>query len=290
MSGLLSRFVVCWMVRRRIGRSLVAALTVVGVAGSVGVLVPAGAVSAWPGLNRVDTGFAGDGTLDWSTAGYDLLDVGADGSVFVVEQPFVESRLQLGTDEMDGVESNAEQTEVDMSIYRYGSDGVLDNSYGPLDNGVSVLSLPDAGGAVDVVALSDGRLAIAMFVSDSPGPQLGAVYVLTADGVVDVSFGDAGRVVVPQRSQYGSGLISSLKLDGDGAIFVEVIQFEIGTFSEQVSVVRIAEGSNSIDASYGTAGFADYTTGLSDDGYPTDANFSVDGFRARTTPRRTPMY
>lgn len=132
----------------------------------------------------------------------------------------------------------------DLAVARYGSDGRLDEEFA---GGVFRLDLGGAPAGANAVALqSDGRVVVGGFIDDRP-----LLVRLTADGVLDATFGDGGVVVVDTSNTFGT--VDDVVLQSHDRIVATVRGGATG-----VLVRRAADGSP--DPSFGADGAAPCST------------------------------
>jgi len=135
----------------------------------------------------------------------------------------------------------------DFAMVRYNLDaGTLDLSYD--SDGIKLSDVTDSGaGAYDVVIQPDGKIIVAGFVHDSNRDErVGALARYHPDGMLDPSFGAAGKVLIDAGTDNSSARV--LALQPDGKIVV-------------VGKVRIGGETNSMLARFLSNGLPDPTFG-----------------------------
>ncbi|WP_344960203.1 hypothetical protein, partial [Zobellella aerophila] len=142
--------------------------------------------------------------------------------------------------------SRTSDTNGDIAVVRYNSDGSLDTSFG--SDGAVVIGLDGANVAypVNMVLQSDGKALLSVSV-----PGAITLVRLTDSGSLDSGFGDGG--VVSTTAGGDSANISGLALQSDGKILVTGSLYTVanGPFSgRELLVVRFLE-DGSLDASFG---------------------------------------
>ncbi|MGA0611230.1 hypothetical protein [Caldimonas sp. KR1-144] len=112
-------------------------------------------------------------------------------------------------------------TDLDFALVRYNADGTLDAGFG---TGGKVTT--DIGGSTDrigaIAIQADGKIVVAG--SSYSGPVTGVDFALArynADGTLDATFGNGGKVVTPMKNFTGTDVVYSLLLqmvDGEQRI------------------------------------------------------------------------
>ncbi len=130
----------------------------------------------------------------------------------------------------------------DFAVFRYNTDGSLDNSYDT--DGKSVTDIGTPGGEWrSVLVQEDSKIIAVGYGFDETGQKV-ALFRYNADGSPDAGFGTSGRVMTGIGSN-GSGLDAVLQPDGK----ILVCSYVVGGYA----VIRYnADGS--LDGSFGTNG------------------------------------
>lgn len=183
----------------------------------------------------LDTSFGNDGTLRFPV-----------GSVksFVMDmaqQP--DGKILLGGRTWDN-ESG------DFAVVRLNEDGSFDDTFGT--NGIFRLTTPETEASEAMALLDDGTILMVGYRDDTL-----AVAKITADGIMDTTFGVNGWVVLPfdDSASYGD----DLAIQDDGKIVISGFALN-GENRFQVAAARLnADGS--VDNSFGTDGKVIFNVG-----------------------------
>ena len=203
------------------------------------------------GLARYESGgdpddsFSGDGKL--------LTPPEADtelvfGAVDVAVQPDGKILVATGTEDLDG--------DGDLTLFRYGTDGTLDDSFG----GDGRLGVELAGDELPaaIALTNDGRMIIAGSIDNGTDNDL-MVARLLGNGALDPSFGAGGSVVTPVGSQ--NDFAGGVAIQPDGKLAVVGSSVQEGPeaeFWDQMLTARYAARSavpTTIDSSTATPVF-----------------------------------
>ncbi len=192
-----------------------------------------------------------DGSLD-GTFGVDgkVTTVGAAGA----DRIYAAAAYPGGRILAGGEMRNTANTSVDFGLARYNANGSLDTSFG--SNGVLLTS--PAGGSEYVYALlvlPDGRILAA---GEANGDAI--LVRLLPNGAYDLTFGTAGRSIVPVLS--GTDSIYGIALQPDGKI-VATGRTHNGS-NYDLLVLRFL-GNGQLDSSFGTSGRLIMPYGTGDD-------------------------
>jgi uncharacterized delta-60 repeat protein len=142
----------------------------------------------------------------------------------------------------------------DFALARYTTKGVLDNTFG---NHGKVIT--DINGYDDVanaiVIQSNGRIIVAGTASNTAGYSDIALIAYTANGVLDNTFGNKGKVVT---DIYGyNDFANAISLQADGKIIVsgatETTTSGVAGIQKDLAIVRYS-ANGSFDASFGVSG------------------------------------
>lgn len=145
--------------------------------------------------------------------------------------------------------SDSGATDLDFALVRYNADGTLDTTFG---NGGKVVT--DIGGSTDrieaVVIQTDGKIVVAG--ETYSGTATGVDFALArynANGTLDASFGNGGKVVTPIKAFGGRDTAYGLLLQTVGG---EQRIVAVGGEGDFILARYTAAGA--LDASFGTAG------------------------------------
>jgi len=137
----------------------------------------------------------------------------------------------------------------DMALARFAADGALDPTFGTA--GETVVDFPDLGmAATDVVLAGDGGFFVVGYAARPLASGYDTDYIVVrhhADGTIDASFGDEGRVLTSFQSEYPYELPSAALLDPDGKLVVA------GTSGPYFGVARY-HPDGTLDATFGSGG------------------------------------
>lgn len=212
------------------------------------------------GEGYLDVSFGVDGKLvlplEGKTGGnaYDL-QITVDGNILVA-----------------GTASDADKLQA--IVARIDPHGVLDSSFG--DNGIVFISRDYETVANSLVLQADDSILLAGY--SQPGEVAGlSIFRLSAEGILDESFGTKGEVQVPVKS--GEAKIYDMVVLADGRLVV-VGSFDNGTYREVLLGRFLANGA--VDPDFGTDGLVRNDMGLDSVGYgvavQTDGSILATGF------------
>jgi len=140
-----------------------------------------------------------------------------------------------------GSESNG--TDNDFSITRYNANGTLDTDFGT--NGKVLTDFGNGSDTAGAVAIqADGRIVVFGKGYNGTDSDLATARYL-ADGTLDSSFSDDGKVLTDLGGNEGNQWSSTVEIQDDGKILV----------SENLRIVRY-NSDGSLDASFGAGGIA----------------------------------
>ena len=171
-----------------------------------GKILVAGTVVELGANNFLMLRFLTDGTMDLSFSGdgKQITDFGADESI---------EALALQPDgKIIAVGSTLSGAQADFAIARYQADGSADNSFS--DDGKQTTAIGNSVDfAFDVALQPDGRILAAGWSKISDGYSYSAVRYL-ADGSLDLSFADDGKMVDYKPAGYGAYQTVIVQSDG----------------------------------------------------------------------------
>lgn len=145
-----------------------------------------------------------------------------------------------------------------IDLRRLNSDGTIDQSFGVNGQAVGTKPLPYFGtpvyAAVTGMAVqSDGKVLVVGILEDS---KVSAVWRFTASGILDTTFGTAGRSVIPATSILGSST-NNIVIDGTRSVisYSENKCTVLNNCSWNGYLIRLNQ-NGSIDTTFGTSGRA----------------------------------
>ena len=205
-----------------------------------GLLVLVPTVAAQPGA--LDTSFGDDGVVTL-TRETDPFGRGPfQGATALV--PLDDGRIVVGGF-FDG----------QPAAYRLTASGALDPTFGTGGVAVATVGTGDdvTDGLTDAVVLPDGRTVVSTTRVVDGSNEEGVLVAFTASGALDTSFGDGGRVTVPDVLG-----LSGLGVDGQGRL----VAYGYGTSDDDLPVLVVSRylATGALDPSYGTDG--QYKDGL----------------------------
>ncbi len=156
----------------------------------------------------------------------------------------------------DGKLVAAGTSEGRFALVRYNTNGSLDTTFGPSQTGIVRTQIgSDYVGAFALVRQPDGKLVAAGSGFASPGHFTVVRY--NADGSVDTTFGNQGKVLTPVGPPDSSGAEArSLALQPDGKLVAAGSVYPGTSGGGDIALVRYnADGS--LDTSFGTGGKVD---------------------------------
>lgn len=173
----------------------------------------------------------------------------------------------------------------DILVQRFYSNGLPDTSFGT--GGAAVLKLSSGDeNAKALVIQSDGKIVIAGGAVQFGSYETSVVLRLTADGVLDSSFGSGGKVLidfgVPSHAH-------AVVLQSDGKV---VMTGETYTTSDggMFALARL-QSNGALDTSFGTGGKVSQVLGTGGNGHAlavqSDGKVVVGGYATSTETRRT---
>ncbi|TKK68952.1 T9SS type A sorting domain-containing protein [Ilyomonas limi] len=153
----------------------------------------------------------------------------------------------------------------DIALARYTADGTLDDSFG--ENGRVTTDFNDSSDDVaNSIALQGGKIIVAGSTSDLVGYLNDFALVrYTAEGVLDTSFGESGKVITDFNSDYD--VANSIVLQGD-KILVCGTAYNNDTYTDFALARFTADGV--LDSSFGVNGRV-----ITDFGFDEDNAYSM---------------
>jgi uncharacterized delta-60 repeat protein len=141
-------------------------------------------LSRYTARGALDPSFDGDGKVETDFGGFDWASdvaVQPDGKIVAAGRSF------LGEEEADGA---------DFAVARYNRDGSLDQTFGEGGQVLTTFDPSGIAGAGAVLIQADGKIVAGGHTGGGPEADFALARYL-ADGELDPSFGDGGRVVTP---------------------------------------------------------------------------------------------
>ncbi len=149
----------------------------------------------------------------------------------------------------------------DIIIARFGTDGVLDQTFGV--NGIYRSQIGSNECAYAVAIQNDGKIVVGGFAENKVNGDSDFLLArYTTAGIPDLSFGTNGVVTSPLlHNSYGSyyGNFYTIAIASDGAIIAagqKTIDYQTSSFSS-LAIARYHQ-DGSIDVNFGTQGFSFY--------------------------------
>ncbi|MCK7592050.1 hypothetical protein [Pseudomarimonas salicorniae] len=206
----------------------------------------------------------GDGQLDPAFANGGLLQVGLGG-----DSEYVTAMVRQPDGRIVAVGALEPSANTDFGVIRFDEAGRLDEAFGDADparpglrRGLTHFNMGPNNSSNDearAVALqSDGRIIVAGtgFAVDGnfTYPRF-AIARLTADGRLDASFGNAGRVIAAPTQAQVSEYVTAIALDADGQLSGDDGFVVVGyVFARSTAIVRRYLADGQPDLSFGSAG------------------------------------
>ncbi|MCD6065548.1 MAG: hypothetical protein K0S33_374 [Bacteroidetes bacterium] len=140
----------------------------------------------------------------------------------------------------------------DFSLARYSSAGVLDNTFG-LGNGVQKTQMATGNDEGYAVAIqSDGKIVVAGMATAPVTYNKGfALARYTSAGILDTTFGTAGKVIIQPSSISGDTYATCMVLQPDGKIIVAGYA-DIGA-NNDLAIARF-NSNGTLDTTFGMGG------------------------------------
>jgi uncharacterized delta-60 repeat protein len=201
--------------------------------------------SAVVGAGNLDPAFGTNGVVVTD------LGIGDDEAYDLVVQP--DGKIVVAGFSYNGAVRN-------MAVARYLADGTLDSSFS--DDGYATFSLGTGDTVGRSLALQeDGKIIVAGSTEETDVDMV--AIRLTADGILDATFGSNGHFVLPAAA--GDEYANAVEVAGDGSIYLvgakSLADSQVGTV-----VVRI-DNEGVIDSTFGTKGQVSVERAYSNVGY-----------------------
>jgi len=160
--------------------------------------------------------------------------------------------------------------------------GGLDTTFGESGvarPGVADVAIPGRGiGGVALQLQGDGKLVMAAHAL-GPGDACASVIArLNADASADLSFGDSGRVSVPDAGCLWGGRSTLIVEPGGTIVIGKIAASSAGGYASDIAVTRLT-AAGELDAAFGTNGTAFVDVGDGSQDSSADASFGVDVLR-----------
>jgi len=209
-----------------------------------------------------------DGTLD-NTFGTNGKVVTSIGNVLdMIQDVAIQSDGKIVvagfTESQDGSSYN-----YDFVVARYKTNGTLDDTFGT--DGIVITNFGGYSGATGIVIQSNGNIVVCGGAT-STTDNCFAVARYNANGTLDNTFGNAGKVITPMGT--GASAANAVSIQNDGKIVLTGISTNYPNYYD-FAVVRY-NTSGTLDNTFGTNGIVITTIGNSND-WAYDLAFQTDG-------------
>lgn len=234
-----------------------------------GAVLAAGAINvpgagAASGNDMTVLRLLGNGDLDPAFANGGVLQVGLGG-----DSEYITAMARQADGRIVAVGALEALANTDFGVIRFHADGTLDTSFGDADaqqpglrRGRTHFNMGPTTASNDearaVAVQSDGRIVVAGVGYAVDGnftyPRF-ALARLTADGEIDASFGDNGRVIAPATQFQIGEFITAIALRRNGQLAADDSITVVGyVFARNAAVIRRYTADGAPDQGFGTNG------------------------------------
>ena len=153
--------------------------------------------------------------------------------------------------------SSNNNNESNYNIFRYNSNGILDNSFGingvvSINLGLNIVNLNSSDVATIIIELANGKILVAGKSDSMPtnGENNFAIIQLNSNGTLDTSFGTMGKVFIDFSLD---DQVAAMQITATNKIILGGTLFYNSGANSKIGIVQL-NANGTIDTTFGTAG------------------------------------